>query len=1069
MALASLFQTPAGDQLVRALLRADTLAVYSRLCAQTHAPVTRGTAAQRSAATTEQAKVGLVLRMILDLQDLTGCMWTSTGIGLKRELITALADTQLLEHAAKALLLAAEAAPGEGAGAASAAGLRDESWSCVSLAAPAFCNTLTNLLGGLGTSAVCPRPRVKDVLEEVMHKREQLDLLEQLRPLLAGPCVQLCATWAALCTAMAAQQRAADGSVQQLLAPTSSQLRHGLPPGLMRPLEPHLGVTLGQLVDTSDGVTTTAPYSPHGQRPPQLQPQKRAMPLAGSPAAVAAAETAGTAAGAAAAAQGTQANAAVPYSAVHAYGLLYEIWGCLTCDCASYLSSMCTAGLVMARLLTELRPEQVAVRLPGWWQLLAQTPTMLIQNARLARESGHLLRLQLNAPPLRAWASEVADAASVAAASWDWPPESPAVQCEIAAGPGSDASSAAVSAKAVASLARGRDPSYSLRCALDAGLLSTLEWCLRAPQAWREARPGPHSAGSLLNVTVSLIATLGAAARLLAQDDVRLGGVAYASQPGMKRVVDTSARAYLCAYLAALLEQVADVRALRGGAQQQPVGPGQEVLQQPQSQTKQQQATERQQPSSHQAAAVAAPALHLNSALEPLLSLDGLSFDKPAHCSIAWMAAAGGLPDPSSAADRQQQLFASFAVHHWLPVLAKATEEAMGHSKLDADHRVSKALLVGRLLMSVLWLEGGTRRHVRPQADDGAGTPHISGEISDSPRPEAAWWGASQLTEELVQSMHTIAYTLSTGAVGGMLFQKGSAWQQEAALDLLQSYWTRFPDHAYLMTAEQADEEQRGGQDRAAGSSGEAAVQQPAPLELALRHVAPLRVQALASIHGRQDIVDYLGAVAKTVGIATDIGAAECADARGAASGGSSCVHPSDLEHQFWAEWRGAMRPPYPWLLSRAEVRAGLHELLVAEAAAAAAAAAVASGESAALRSGGSSNSSTSRGGVGGTGGGDGSGSSMGGGGPNGDGGSSGGPAFGHRLCGNPSCCSLDGPGALIAPRGGKTCARCRAVTYCCGVCQLADWRERHSRTCSGAAGAAAGAVGSVKAGEKRA
>ncbi|KAG2434655.1 hypothetical protein HXX76_007549 [Chlamydomonas incerta] len=290
----------------------------------------------------------------------------------------------------------------------------DESWSCVSTAAPAFCNPLMNLMGDLAMDALCPWPRVKDVLHELTHM--QLDLLEQVRPLLAGLCVQLCATWAALCTAMTVQQRAADGSVQQLLAPTSSQLRHRLPPGLMRPLEP-----------PPEGRVTTAPYalavviqatasgpcdlaiaqppvgydrlpqSPHGQLPPQLQPQRRAVPLAGSAAAGAGAETAEAAADAAA--QGKQAAAAVPYSAVHADGLLCEIWYCLACDGASPLRHWCSVGLVMARLLTELRPGQAAVRLPGWWRLLAQAPAMLIQDDRLARESGHLLRLQLNAPP----------------------------------------------------------------------------------------------------------------------------------------------------------------------------------------------------------------------------------------------------------------------------------------------------------------------------------------------------------------------------------------------------------------------------------------------------------------------------------------------------------------------------------------------------------------------------------------------------------------------------------------------------------------------------------------------
>ncbi|PNW77255.1 hypothetical protein CHLRE_10g428720v5 [Chlamydomonas reinhardtii] len=53
------------------------------------------------------------------------------------------------------------------------------------------------------------------------------------------------------------------------------------------------------------------------------------------------------------------------------------------------------------------------------------------------------------------------------------------------------------------------------------------------------------------------------------------------------------------------------------------------------------------------------------------------------------------------------------------------------------------------------------------------------------------------------------------------------------------------------------------------------------------------------------------------------------------------------------------------------------------------------------------------------------------------------------RICGNPACRNLDGPSALIPPGAGKTCARCRMVTYCCGACQLAHWREgRHGEVC---------------------
>ncbi|KAG2427496.1 hypothetical protein HXX76_012429 [Chlamydomonas incerta] len=53
-------------------------------------------------------------------------------------------------------------------------------------------------------------------------------------------------------------------------------------------------------------------------------------------------------------------------------------------------------------------------------------------------------------------------------------------------------------------------------------------------------------------------------------------------------------------------------------------------------------------------------------------------------------------------------------------------------------------------------------------------------------------------------------------------------------------------------------------------------------------------------------------------------------------------------------------------------------------------------------------------------------------------------------LCGNPRCSGLDGPSALIRPGGGKTCARCKAVRYCCSACQLQHWLEGgHSQMCA--------------------
>ncbi|PNW81122.1 hypothetical protein CHLRE_07g343466v5 [Chlamydomonas reinhardtii] len=521
------------DRLVRALLRADTLAVYARLCVRTLAP-TRGAAARRSVRPPDAAKADLVWRVLKSLSTIARFVDNS----LRQELLTALAHTQLLEHAARALLHAAQSiqpassAGTSGAAAASGTGLPPDSWTTVSGVATTFADVLSCLVGAdLGTSALCPRPRERDASVEVSQNSRQLQLLEQLRPLLAGHCVQLCAGWASLCAAMTVRQRAADGSAPQGLVPTASQLWHGLPSELIRPLQlpPHATVSSQDMVRAATlalplvlQVTVSGPCDlaiaqpPLGyDRLPHRQPQPQ-RPLAGP-----------SAAGSAAAEGPAAAPAPASYSAVNAYGLLKALWHCLACDSGSYMCNLCTVAALMARLLTELRPRQAAVLLPSWWRLLAQEPSMLIEGYGLAQDTGELLRLQLNAPPPAAWAVGLTDAASVAVASVDWPPEVQGAE-------------AATAAKAAASLARERDPSYSLRCALDAGLLSAMERCLRAPQAWRQA----DSATELLHVVncvlrysgvwpavlargpvqqaVSLIATLGAAARLLQEKDTSL-------------------------------------------------------------------------------------------------------------------------------------------------------------------------------------------------------------------------------------------------------------------------------------------------------------------------------------------------------------------------------------------------------------------------------------------------------------------------------------------------------------------------------------------------------------------
>eukprot|EP00198_Chlamydomonas_reinhardtii_P003201 XP_001692537.1 predicted protein [Chlamydomonas reinhardtii] len=841
------------DGLVRALLRADTLAVYARLCARTNAPTRRNFGANRM-------KRDVIYRLLHNLSTIARGVNNSRDNSLRQELISALAHTQLLEHAARALLHAAQSiqpAPSAAAviAAASGRGPPTESWENVSAAASAFSHTLMFLPGNMEIFSVSPQPREKDICRDAVSDVEALLLLEQL---VVG--------WAGLCGAMTLQQQegAADGGDQQGLVPTASQLRHGLPSELIRPLQLLPQVTLSS-----------------------------------------------------------------PDLSVMACVIVLQVtlWCGLACDSDRGMRNKFLVAPVMARLLTELRPRQAAVLLPGWWRLLAQDPPMLTLGYRLAQDAGELLRLQLSAPPPAAWAAGVTDAASVAAASVDWPLETAAEM---------QGAEAATAAKAAASLARGRDPSFSLRCALDAGLLPAVERCLRAPQAWQQA----DSASKLLYVVncvlrysgvwpavlargplqqaVSLIATLGATARLVRGSDSSLDVIRSASQPGMQMTVECGAWGYLCAYLSSMLEQVADLRALHERAQQQREG---------------------QQAAATDATATAAvpTPLHLNSVLEQVVeSKDGSV--KPSTCSIAWMAAAGGLPAAGSTADRQQQLLTSFAVYQWLPMLAEETAEVLLRCAAGAGRRLPQALLVGHLLMDVLW------REERRRAEDDVTASGGAEEQAWSPRPDGAWWEGVTLAGQLAVSVHQIVHVLAIDA-GGVLPEHCEPQQQAAVLDLLQSYWTRFAGAVRvtiraraIRAAEQQQQRQRtdgglqAGQqaDGGAGSSTSSlddstAQQQPPPPELMLQCLTPLPVQQLAAAHGRQDVVDYLDAVTEVVreelliecGGAGAGGSGIRVQGLGSREGGAS--HASATADRLGAKWVSTVRPRYLWLLSQGQ------------------------------------------------------------------------------------------------------------------------------------------------------
>ena len=241
---------PAGDRLVRALIRADTLAAYSRLCSRTLVPP-RGAAARRSVLERQTMRLLLVMLVVKDLNDFVLHVKESPDDELGLELVAALVRTQVLEHTARLLLHVAKVDPAAPAGSA-------DRKASVWLTVTKFSGTLMCLTTwNLHFTALSRRPREKDVMCLAMDPstRHQTCLLEQVRPLLAGRCVQLFAAWAGLLAAVVAQQqqqKAGDeGSGKQSPACTGSPLWHKLPPALVRPpLDP--AVCSMELADLSN-------------------------------------------------------------------------------------------------------------------------------------------------------------------------------------------------------------------------------------------------------------------------------------------------------------------------------------------------------------------------------------------------------------------------------------------------------------------------------------------------------------------------------------------------------------------------------------------------------------------------------------------------------------------------------------------------------------------------------------------------------------------------------------------------------------------------------------------------
>ncbi|KAG2440363.1 hypothetical protein HXX76_004468 [Chlamydomonas incerta] len=781
----------------------------------------------------------------------------------------------------------------------------------------------------------------------------------------------------------------------------------------------------------------------------------------------------------------------VPYAAVAVYDVLFAAWATLGSSCdgggggggggGGQSHAFPTMMAMLSRLLTELQPRQAAARLPGLWReaLVPQIPVMVSKGCS-SLWTGELLRLQVPAPP------QVAAQAG-AAADTPW-----------SAGPASYSS-------------------YSLRCALDAGLLPALERALRNEQAWvtgqgtdgsgdssgpggasgTEFKRSPvdvsdmlHELNCMLRYTgvwpaalahappaqvVGLVATLTAAARRLqqARHAVLVGRQQVAGHLTLEIQCESGAFVALCGYLAALLEQGLDLAADASGAV------GEEHSSAP---------------------ATSGPScrrhrwcLRLNNALEPLAS---------APMQLGWLAAAGGAPPVGSAAAAQRDWLFAFAVQQWLPLLLQCTDAAIRGTVLQADNaagadranihsvpawvsdmavvvlRAAGELLTAALLATVQAAEKAAEGRLHHQ--DGASGDGGAAACKVAAQRElvSSWPHVMALVDSAVMDLEGGELRLLVGFV----FEHTELWAGNASARA----------GAGANASRQLQDGEDGGGNDADSAELEGCVLDA--LEVFWLHwpVACAELlycgraedgsssssrrgnnssspsggtQAAAQAGGGLSEVLPLRELAARHGrsellqlmeaaSAAADEAAELAAATPAAAGGTK------------PKVRVNFEPP-------AAVMEGLLQRLVRRTGSVAVGEAGSDGRArrrawrlvspaevqqqvrAALAAAAAAAAPSAA---------PPSGAAAAGSGSGGGGAATAAvvraAAPAAALCANPACSSLEGPSALVLAGRGKTCSRCREARYCCGVCQLQHWREGgHDRSCAGVVAAAAGSV----------
>ncbi|KAG2429606.1 hypothetical protein HXX76_010839 [Chlamydomonas incerta] len=1101
-----------NPQLNLALLRADTLSVFAQICAalgkaddsDAAGPSTSGASHGAGSAIPRSAQVAIVYHISHMLHTILAVMNNKHSPPLS-ELVAALRRSQLLEHLTGAIVrLSAALPPGvHGCGdpkatcsrlyilgqAPSAALDAEADWASLCLAVTVVFKTLVALacrgdaVDGFSCLAPVPHPVVAEAYpDEVLRAA-------QVRPLLSGRRVQWFLAWALRCAclgvaAAAGAAAAADaaGAAEGRGSPdlhTPQQGMRFLP--LRLDSEPAALPAAGTPMAACACVVEAAAwvFQVTAGGPGHLP---IAQPPVGYRPAAAPAGTSLPSAAAAASAGGDSARAApsaVPYAAVAVYDMIAAAWTVLSSSCGGGGGSggggtrpRASILALRSRLLTELRPRQAAARLPGLWRegLAPHMPALV--SADYDIRVGELLRLQVPAPP---------QAPAVAVAASDTP---------SSAGPSSYSS-------------------YSLRCALDAGLLPALERALRNEQAWltghgtdgsdsssgasgKGSSPSPVGATRVLheiNCTlrfsgvwpaalahappaqvVGLVATLTAAARRLqrAEHPVSVGIRRLAGHMTMGNQTKSDAFAELCTVLAALLEQGLDLAADASGA----AGEDQSGALAPSDPT--------------------CPRrrrwfLRLNDALEPPFS---------APMQLEWLAAAGGAPPAGSAAAVQRDWLLAFAVQQWLPLLLQyvgagirgiqeRTKNAAGGAA-----RVINNVLVGFLEVAVVVLRAAGQQltaaalaSVRT-ADKvtEAHQPHWDG-ASSYGAVAAASMAAAQL-EALADSwqlqllvsflaQHTELWAHSGGSAstrcdgasragdadgrrpGGGHLQEGgdggggadadAAGLEGSVLDALEAFWLHRPQECANLMLSGVARCAAPG-DRGSSSSGSSSSNSSIPSG---------GTQGAAHMRGRARLLP-LRQVAARHGRSELVQFMEAAsaavdEAMDAVAATTAAAAPAGTKAEVCVDFKppAAGTEQLQRLVRRqgAVGEAGSDGVARRRAWRMASPAEVQLQMRAALAAAAAAAapSAATASSAGAT--------ARGSGGPG-----AAAAAAAVALCANPACSSLEGPSALVLAGRGKTCSRCREARYCCGVCQLQHWREGgHDSSCAGVVAATAG------------